>query len=51
MAPIEPEAPPRFSITTCRPRTSDRRGWKMRAMVSVEPPGGKGTTIRTGRSG
>ena len=23
----------------------------MRAMVSVEPPGGKGTTMRTGHSG
>jgi hypothetical protein len=33
------------------PEASPSFGWTMRAMVSVEPPGGKGTISRTGRSG
>jgi hypothetical protein len=33
------------------PSTSVSFGWKIRAMVSVEPPGGQGTINRIGRSG
>ncbi len=51
MATTEPEAPLRFSITTGLAEASPSFGWTMRAMVSVEPPGGKGTISRTGRSG
>ena len=39
------------STTTGRPSVSESFGCRMRAMVSVEPPGGKGTIMRIGRSG
>ena len=46
-----PVAPGRFSITTGWPRFSERPGAMMRATTSVPPPGGKPTTMRTGRVG
>src|SRR5712675_1209937 len=42
-----PPAPGLFSITTDWPQTSCRRLPTRRAVVSVEPPGGNGTTTRT----
>src|SRR5262245_5772751 len=46
-AAILPPAPGLFSITTDWPHTSCRRLPTSRAVVSVEPPGVKGTTMRT----
>src|SRR5450830_19884 len=43
-------APGRFSITTGRPSFSDRRGCRMRAAMSVLPPGGKVITSLSGVS-
>ena len=43
-----PPAPGLFSITTDWPQTSCRRLPTSRAVISVEPPGVNGTTIRTG---
>jgi hypothetical protein len=42
-----PPAPGLFSITTDWPHTSCRRLPTRRAVMSVEPPGGNGTTMRT----
>src|SRR5467141_2446331 len=42
-----PPAPGLFSITTVWPHTSCRRLPMRRAVVSVEPPGANGTTMRT----
>src|SRR5512137_958760 len=47
--PIMPPAPPRFSITTWVPSASPIAGAAMRLTMSTEPPGGKGTTMRSGR--
>src|SRR5262249_6856628 len=44
-------APPRFSTTTCWPQISDSLPATTRAMASVPPPGGNGTTRRTYRFG
>ena len=49
-APTPPPAPPMFSITMV-PNKPLIRSAHGRAMVSKAPPGGNGTTIRTGRSG
>src|SRR6266702_7391976 len=46
-----PPAPGLFSITTDWPQTSCRRLPIRRAVMSVEPPGGNGTTMRTDRCG
>src|SRR5258708_36010574 len=44
---MSPPAPGLFSITTDWPQTSCRRLPTRRAVVSVEPPGANGTTMRT----
>ncbi|CUI63558.1 Uncharacterised protein [Achromobacter xylosoxidans] len=44
-------APGLFSTTTVCLSASARRGAITRAMMSDEPPGGYGTTMRTGRVG
>jgi hypothetical protein len=41
-------APGLFSTTNCRPICFDSASAVMRAMVSVPPPGGDGTIMRTG---
>src|SRR6476659_2999213 len=46
-----PPAPGLFSITTVWPHTSCRRLPTRRAVISVEPPGVNGTTMRTGFAG
>src|SRR5260370_39837098 len=46
-----PPAPGLFSITTDWPHTSCRRLPTRRAVISVEPPGGDGTTMHTGFAG
>src|SRR5207253_5047920 len=46
-----PPAPGLFSITTDWPQTSCRRLPTRRAVVSVEPPGVKGTMMCTGLAG
>src|SRR3954469_17153355 len=51
VAPIDPLAPPRFSTTKGWPKRDCRRSASGRAMTSFDPPGGKGTTTRTGRVG
>ena len=43
-APSEPAAPDLFSTRTMRPSFVCRLDCRSRAMASVEPPGGKGTT-------
>src|SRR5258706_16387379 len=50
-AAMLPPAPGLFSITTDWPLTSGRRLPTRRAVVSVEPPGANGTTMRTGFAG
>ena len=42
-APIEPEAPGRFSTMNCWPSAVVSSAARMRATWSVEPPGGKPT--------
>ena len=49
--PITPPAPARFSTTTVWPSAGCSFSAITRAMMSVVPPGGNGTTIRTGRFG
>jgi hypothetical protein len=44
-------APGRFSITTPWPHSSESFCPRMRMLMSVGPPAGKGTTILTGRLG
>src|SRR5580704_1530184 len=46
-----PPAPPRFSITTVWPQISSSFLPTRRAVMSVEPPGVNGTTMRTGFAG
>ena len=46
-----PLAPPAFSMTTGCPSGALMRSPMMRAVVSVEPPGGKGTISVIGRVG
>src|SRR5687768_16673614 len=46
-----PPAPARFSTMTCWPSCSPRGFCRMRAVVSVPPPGSKPTTIVTGLAG
>src|ERR1044071_10195728 len=46
-----PPAPARFSTTTCWPRRSPIGFCRMRAVVSVPPPGSKPTTTVTGLLG
>src|SRR5436190_1077063 len=46
-----PPAPPRFSITTAWPRLSCSAGTKLRAAISVPPPGAAGTMRWIGRVG
>src|SRR3712207_2104014 len=50
-APIAPPAPARFSTTKGWPVRACSRSASGRATTSLEPPGGKGTTSRTGREG
>src|SRR5438132_1290336 len=50
-AAMLPPAPGLFSITTVWPQTSCRRLPMRRAVMSVEPPGVNGTTMRTGFAG
>src|SRR5437667_11419685 len=50
-APIWPLAPGRFSTTIACAQIAARLGSMMRASVSAPPPGGKGTTMRTGFDG
>ena len=45
--PIEPDAPPRFSIRIEVLRFRSSMGWARRAIRSVVPPGGNGTMMRT----
>jgi hypothetical protein len=51
IVPIAPTAPPTFSTMTDWPRS--RLNWSAarRPMMSVLPPGAKGTTILIGREG
>ena len=46
-APIEAEAPGRFSTMTVTPRRCCRAGCRSRAMASEVPPAGNGLMIRT----
>src|SRR5436853_1041612 len=50
-APIWPLAPGRFSTTIAWAQIPASLGSMMRASVSAPPPGGKGTTMRTGFDG
>ena len=50
-APILPPAPPRFSTRKGWPSLSCNASASSRVTMSFDPPGGKGTTRRTGRSG
>src|SRR5687767_2119429 len=49
--PMVPPAPPRFSMTIDWPSRSPSFCATMRATMSVEPPGGKGTIRRIGFAG
>jgi len=49
--PILVPAPGRFSMTKGWPSRSDSHWPISRARMSNAPPGGTGTTIRTGRAG
>src|SRR5687768_13531888 len=51
LAPMLPAAPARFSTTTGWPSGACSRSAIRRAKMSVEPPGAKGTTRRTGLFG
>jgi len=51
LAPIEPEPPTRFSITTGLPQCSVSFWPTRRAITSSGPPAVKGTTNFTGRDG
>src|SRR5688500_11749550 len=46
-----PAAPPRLSTTNCCPTRSPIFCVRMRATMSLPPPGGHGTIIRTGFTG
>ena len=49
--PMLPAAPPRLSTTTCWPSDWLSESDRIRAMMSVGPPGANGTTTVMGRSG
>src|SRR5207245_4933123 len=49
--PIRPPTPGRFSMTTGWPRPSENFWTTTRATLSLDPPGGNGTTKRIGRLG
>src|SRR5687767_7962272 len=49
--PTMPAAPARLSTTTCWPRDSESLELIVRATMSVPPPGGKATMMRTGLDG
>src|SRR5262245_18668998 len=49
--PMLPAAPPRLSTITCWPSECEMAIERMRAMMSVGPPGANGTTRVMGRSG
>jgi len=51
VAPVEPPAPPTFSMMTCWPSMSEKRCANRRPTRSTGPPAGNGTTIVTGRVG
>jgi len=44
-------APGRFSTKNCWPMVLEKYCASTRAMMSVPPAGGDGTTMRTGRAG
>src|SRR5438093_754475 len=46
-----PPAPPMFSMITCWPSTSERRGLRMRANTSSPEPAANATTMVIGRVG
>jgi len=46
-----PPAPPRLSITSCWPSSSESVGVTMRAMVSSDDPADWAAITRTGRLG
>src|SRR5436190_13735090 len=48
---VMPPAPPALSTMTCCPRSSERRGARIRARTSPELPAADGTTMVTGRAG
>jgi hypothetical protein len=50
-APICVLAPPLFSMTICWPHISESRWHTARAITSVAPPAGSGTTTRTALAG
>ncbi len=50
-APMVPPAPPRFSTTTGWPSASESLCAMGRAKMSVDPPGGNGTTSFSGFEG
>jgi hypothetical protein len=49
--PMLPPAPALFSTTNCWPSRSPMALAAVRPITSVGPPGGKGTTMRTGLAG
>jgi hypothetical protein len=49
--PMKLRAPGRFSTTIGWPNTSASRMPRVRAVMSVGPPGGNGTIMRTGPLG
>jgi hypothetical protein len=51
LAPVEPPAPPTFSMMICWLISSLMGGARMRATTSIGPPAGKGTTMVTVRLG
>src|SRR5512133_3847710 len=50
-APTLPPAPARLSTMNCCPNAFESSGAIARARMSVVPPAGKGTTMRTGLAG
>jgi len=49
--PIMLPAPALFSTKNCCPNALEKCCPSTRATMSVPPPGGEGTTMRTGRAG
>ena len=50
-SPMVPAAPGRLSTSTCWPHMRVRRSVMRRAMMSGDPPAGKGTMMRMGFAG